>query len=67
MSAEEQQARDDENKLCRKVLDEELKKRDQIHQALMKQRVDTLQQQLAQAKEAAEREKDGISTASPAS
>eukprot|EP00975_Prorocentrum_lima_P014353 3050923-Prorocentrum_lima.AAC.1 len=40
MSAEEQHARDEEPKLCQRILDDELKKRDQTHQALMKQRVD---------------------------
>eukprot|EP00975_Prorocentrum_lima_P062377 12885316-Prorocentrum_lima.AAC.1 len=58
MSVEEQQARDEGKKLCQRMFDEELKKRDQHHQALMKQRVDTLQQQLSQEKEAAEKGKD---------
>eukprot|EP00975_Prorocentrum_lima_P033733 7080768-Prorocentrum_lima.AAC.1 len=67
MSAEEQQAGDEEKKLCQRVLDEEIKKRDQTHKALVKQRVDTQQQQLAQAKEAADKGKRrrGL-TASPA-
>eukprot|EP00975_Prorocentrum_lima_P051443 10774584-Prorocentrum_lima.AAC.1 len=37
-STEEQQVRDEEKKLCQGVLDEELKKRDQTHQALLEQR-----------------------------
>eukprot|EP00975_Prorocentrum_lima_P059758 12531650-Prorocentrum_lima.AAC.1 len=58
MSVEEQQAKDGERKRRRGVLDGELKKRDQFHQALIEQRVDTAQQQLALAKEAVNKERD---------
>eukprot|EP00975_Prorocentrum_lima_P053204 11159285-Prorocentrum_lima.AAC.1 len=48
----------DEKKLRTRLIDEELKKRDEAHQTLMNHRVGSLQQQLVLAKEAADRERE---------
>eukprot|EP00975_Prorocentrum_lima_P012502 2650819-Prorocentrum_lima.AAC.1 len=60
MPFQEQLARDDEQRLCQKLIDEELKQRDESHQALLKSKVGLYQQQLAMAKETINREREKV-------